>query len=179
MGEGMKALRRVRIGPASLTDIESVALRMRADEQAQWLSITGRDTYDPWLCARTLAGTPGPQYVLVDGRGVPFAVGGMTEIRPKVWQTWAAATDTAWDDYWREITGHCRRMIRDVLESGAGHRVETLALASRTRAHAWYEAGLGQRFEGVLRSYFADGQDAVVYSRVRNGSALPRRRKEV
>lgn len=179
MADGNATIKRVRIGPATMSDLEFIAFHMRPDEQAQWLSITGRTSYDPLLCARTLAGTPGPQYVLVDTDGRPFAAGGFTEVRPKVWQTWAAATDTAWDHYWRDITGHCRRMIGDLLRSGDAHRVETLALASRTRAHAWYEAGLGQRYEGTLRAYFADGQDAVVYSRVVGRPPLPRRRKEV
>lgn len=177
MADGTRQLQKVRIIPASLSDIEFVAMDMRDDEMAQWLALTDRDRYDPLLCARTLAAIPGPQYALIEPTGRPFAVGGLAEVRPRVLQCWAAARAWAWDAYWRDITGHARRLVREALASGEAHRVECVALASRTRAHDWYEAGLGMRYEGTLRCYFADGQDAVVYARTL-GPAPPRRRKK-
>lgn len=157
-------LTRCLMGPAALSDIEFVALQMRADERAQWCANTGRDQYDPWLCARTLALQEGPQFTLLDPDGLVIAVGGFTPQRPKVYQTWAAATEGSWDTYWPDITAHCRQLMDNLFADGA-QRIETIALASRIDAARWYRKGLRQQFEGNLRRYFADGQDAVLYAR--------------
>lgn len=154
----------VRIGTPMLADYGYVAHRMREDERAQWCATTGREVYDAELCARTLALTPGIHFVLVGVDGFPFAVGGLEQIRPRVWQTWAAAVEGSWDTHWRTITRECRRQFRALFASGEAQRIETVALASRTRAREWYERGLGQRCEGTLRRYFADGQDGVIYA---------------
>lgn len=147
-----------------MSDVEFVALNMRADEQRQWCALTGREEYDPWLCARTLVGIPGPQFVLLDPTGRAFAVGGFAPQRPGVYQTWAAAVEGSWDLYWRDITAHCRAQIQAMFDSGAAQRIETVALADRTRAHVWYAKGLRQEKEGIMRKFFADGSDAVLYA---------------
>lgn len=158
-------LTRCMLGPASLSDIEFVALHMRADERAQWCANTGRADYDPWLCARTLAHQDGPQFTLLDPDGTIIAVAGFVPQRPRVFQTWAAAVAGSWEaGYWRDITAHCRDQM-DLLFADDAQRIETIALASRTEAARWYRKGLRQQFEGTMRRYFADGQDAVLYAR--------------
>lgn len=155
---------RCAIGPATMSDVEFVTLNMRADEKRQWLALTGRTEYDPWLCARTLVGIPGPQYALLDPDGRVFAVGGFAPQRPGVYQTWAAAIEGSWDRYWPDITAHCRAQMRAMFDTGLAQRIETVALADRVAAARWYRKGLRQRFEGTMRRFFADGSDAVLYA---------------
>ncbi len=69
--------------------------------------------------------------------------------------------------YWREITKSCRRMMAQLFASGECHRIETVALASRTKAGRWYMKALGERFEGVARAWFPDGRDAAIYAKVK------------
>jgi len=160
---------RCLLGPASLSDLEFIALHMRADERAQWCALTGAAEYDPWLCARSLAAQDGPQYVLLDSQQQPIACGGFVEHRPRVWMTWAAAVEGAWALYWPDITAHCREQMDALFTSGRARRIETIALASRTAAHRWYRKGLRQQYEGTHPCYFADGQAAVTYARTVEG----------
>lgn len=153
------------LGPANLADIEFVAMQMRIDERIQWCANTGREAYEPFLCARTLAFQDGPQYTLLDPAGVVIGVGGFVPVRPRVYQTWAASVVGSWGLHWRDITRHCRAQIDAMLASGEAQRIETIALSTRPMAHAWYAKGLRQKFEGTLRRYFSDGSDAVVYAR--------------
>lgn len=156
---------RCALGPALLSDLEFVATHMRADERAQWCANTGRTEYDPWLCARALAAQPGPQFTLLCPSGRVLAVGGFIEQRPRVWQTWAAAIEGAWDLYWPDITAHCREQMDRLFQTGQAQRIETVALASRTAAHRWYRKGLRQKHEATMPCFFADGQAAVLYAR--------------
>ena len=156
-----------RLAQPSVFDVGWLSERMRPDEIAQWCALTGHATYDPELAARSIVATMGPlAFCLVGPDNMPVVVGGFTEDRPGVFQTWMVGTEEGWAKHWRAITRHSRRSIDALLESGRAHRIQTHALASRTAAHAWYER-LGMQREGTLRSYFADGQDAVVFSKVR------------
>lgn len=157
----------IQLAAPIMEDLSFVARRMREDERAQWCALTGRDEYDPDLCARGLARLDGPAFCLVS-EGLPFCVGGFEPIRPGVYQTWMAGTPEGWEQHWRAITKHSRRLMAQLLATDA-HRVQTYALASRKQAHEWYARGLGQSFEAIHRCLFADGQDAVCYARVREG----------
>jgi len=87
-------------------------------------------------------------------------------VRPGVVDAWLAGTLEDWQRHGRAFTRICRRQVERVLACGV-HRVQVAALASRTAAHEWYERGLGMQREGVLRGHFADGQDAIMFSRIR------------
>lgn len=155
-----------RLSRPILEDFAFICRRMREDECAQWCALTGFEHYNPDLAARGLAVLTGPSFSLVDDQGLPYCVGGFEPIRPGVYQTWMAGTDAGWVHHWREITKQSRRLMDDLLAHDA-QRIQTYALASRTQAHEWYSRGLKQTFEGVHRRFFADGQDAVCYARVR------------
>lgn len=155
-----------RLVPVLLSDLVLLAHRMRADEKDQWCAVTGEAEYDPDMAARMFAQVGGVSWCMVDAAGDPLAAGGFEEVRPKVWQTWMAGTQAAWDVHWRRLTRECRRLGDGLLASGRAHRIQTYALAERAAAHRWYEA-LGQRHEGTLERFFADGRDAVCYVKTR------------
>lgn len=153
----------VRIGSPLLGDYDLVAMDMRDDERAQWLATTGARDYSPLLCARTLVAIDGPAFVLVGTDSRPLLLGGFEPVRPGVELGWMAAVVGSWDRHWFALTREARRLMRQRFTVGV-HRIEAVALASRTRTAEWFERGLGMTFEGVRRGYFADGQDAVAYS---------------
>jgi hypothetical protein len=92
-------------------------------------------------------------------------VAGFDQIRPGVWQDWLLSTPAAWDKYWRSVTKISRRVMDEMLQQGA-HRLQCVSLASRIHAHRWYRP-LGLEREGLLRAYGVNGEDAVMYSRLR------------
>lgn len=162
----------LRLVEPTVFDVGWLCDRMREDEIAQWCALTGHATYDANLAARSVVATMGSlAFAIVGPDNLPVVVGGFTEDRPGVFQTWMVGTAAGWAQHWRGITKHSRRVMDGLLASGRAHRIQTHALASRRAAHVWYERGLGMTREGVLRSYFADQQDAVVFSKVREEQA--------
>ena len=155
-----------RIVPVLVTDLVRLAYEMRDDEKDQWCAVTGEPDYDADKAGRMFAQIGGISWTYVNAAGEPVASGGFEEVRPKVWQTWMAGTMEAWEQHWRPITRHAKRLGDSLLREGHAHRIQTYALAERTAAHRWYEA-LGQRFEATLEQFFADGRDAVCYVKTR------------
>lgn len=157
----------IRVGAPVLEDFGHIARHMRPDEIAQYLALTGLPEYAPDVAARALAATPGSQFVMVDRAGLPVLIGGFAPVRRGVFEGWLAGTQDGWSQYWRAMTKVCRGLMEDLLTSGGAHRIETVALAARVAAHAWYERGLRMQSDGVMPGYFADGQDGVVFSLTR------------
>jgi hypothetical protein len=157
----------IRVQIPLLEDYGYVTRRMRPDEIAQYLALTGDAEFSPDGCARVLANVAGPQYVFVDAEGAALLVGGFIPQRPGVFRAWMAGTMEGWGHYGKTYTRIARRAIRGLLDAGA-HRIEIVSLASRHAAHEWYERGLGLRDEGLQAAWFADGQDARFHAVTRN-----------
>lgn len=157
-----------RLANLIVEDVAYLARRMRADEIAQYLALTGLQEYDPAVAARAFLAIRGPTYTVVGDDDLPVCCGGFEEVMPGVWQPWMVGTMDGWAKHWRFITKTSRRLMDDLFTHGA-RRIQTFALASRKDACAWYARGLKQEFEGLHRAWFADGQDAVCYARVREG----------
>lgn len=153
----------LRVGTPLVGDYAHLARRMRPDEIAQWLALTGLAEYDPDLCARGFLSIPGPAWVLVGADNKPILLGGFEPMRAGVYRAWLLGTPEGWDAHWHAMTRICRRLCDGLFADGA-HRIEVVALASRTEAHGWYEAGLRMTREGHHPGYFADGQAAVTYA---------------
>lgn len=157
----------IRLGLPIVQDFAYIAANMRPDEIAQYLALTGLPEYVPDVAARSLVASPGSQFVMVGRDGLPVLVGGFAPVRRGVFEGWLAGTPQGWANHWRAMTKVCRGLMDDLLANGA-HRIETFALASRAPAHEWYERSLLMQREGVLRGYFADGQDAIVFARTKS-----------
>lgn len=153
----------IRFGPALMADLVYLAQRMRPDEIAQWVALTGRP-YDADAMVRALARLPADVLVGRDDR--PILAGGIDLARPGVGEAWMVGTLDGWTRYGGAITRWGRRLL-DGAMSGQFHRVQTIALESRTAAHDWYVRGLGMHRECVLAGYFADGQNGVVFTKTR------------
>lgn len=153
----------LRLAPPLLADFVRIAATMRPDERAQFVALSGLADYDAEAAARALTCITGPAWVAVDDDGRAVLAGGFDPLRPGVYEAWLAGSLEDWQAHGRSFTRICARAIKQLLAGGA-HRIQTCALATRTEAHAWYEA-LGFVREGVLRGYGAHGEDFVMYAR--------------
>ncbi len=154
----------VRIAYPMLEDFGHIARHMRPDEIDQYLALSGMDSYFPDMAARFLAATPGQVWLMVDETNLPFLVGGLIPIRKGVYEAWLAGTMEGWEKHGFAITRFCRKQVDDLLKTEA-HRVHVVSLAGRNHAHEWYERGIGMKREGVLKGYFSNGADAVMFAK--------------
>jgi hypothetical protein len=149
----------------TLVDLIDVCRRMPEDEQEQYGAFFG-EQYDPDKFAARLSLSAGPSWLLCDGEQ-PIAAAGFELIRRGVWQDWMVSTPEAWSAAnWRGTTRYVRKVMGAMLEADA-HRLQCVSLRSRIRAHEWYRV-LGLRQEGVLEAYGVDGQDALMFARLRS-----------
>lgn len=147
-----------------LIDFLQVCRNIPADEREQYEAFIGRK-YDFEEVAAAFSLQPGPSFMLCVDE-TPIVVAGFQMIRPGVYQDWMFSTPIAWTQYWKGVTQYSRRVMNMMLK-GDAHRLQCVSLSSRIRAHRWYKSlGLEQE-GGVLRQYGVDGQDALMFSRLR------------
>jgi hypothetical protein len=149
-----------------LVDLMAVCHNLCDDERHQYEVFAARP-YDPDTVAATYFLKPDPKWVIV-ADNFPVIVAGFTQLRPGVWQDWLFSTPDAWiEKNWRSVTRHCRRVMDGMLRSEA-HRLQCLSLASRTNAHKWYRPLGLVRTGGTLHGYGANGEDALMFERLRS-----------
>jgi hypothetical protein len=109
-------------------------------------------------------------YTVEDGKRDVLAVGGFWEPHPKVWRDWMITTPKLWSDrkYWAPATRQIRTLMDEILANPDVRVLECYSLASRTAAHRWYKP-LGYVYEATLKKRAANGEDVMVYSRVKHG----------
>lgn len=147
-----------------LLDYIDVASRITDSERDQWEAFTGQ-AYDVDSVAIAAFTWAGPKWSLHLGDR-PLAVGGFLPVSRGVWQEWMISTDECWSDAnWKQATRHCRAAFDAMLKTEA-HRLQCVSLASRIQVHKWYRL-LGLQFEHRIHAYGADGEDALVFYRLR------------
>ena len=148
-----------------LIDFLRICVQMPEDERRQLEAFTGQP-YDVDGAAVGNFQVPGPKWV-IKSDDTPLVVGGFVEQRPGVWRDYMLTTPAAWTEHWFPITRICRRIMDAMLIGGQAHRLECISHASRAQAHRWYRV-LGYEQEACHRGYCANGDDAVVFARVRH-----------
>lgn len=103
----------------------------------------------------------GPKWTFEDDEGKALVIGGLIPQRAGVANSWFLASNHAWTTAPRQITAMAVDRVNWAHENGI-HRVETLCLASRTKARYWYEK-VGLRFEATLKGFCVNGENAVSY----------------
>lgn len=154
----------------TLLDILGVCLALPADEREVYLAMTGEE-FDPDKVAVDLWATPGPNWCMADEHGRPVVVCGYARARPGVFRSWYLATAEAWEKHGVEVTQHTQDIIRSMLAQGGAHRLETLTLASKSRARRWYDR-LGLQFESTLKGFGVGGEAAVLYVALRDMESI-------
>lgn len=152
--------------PCRNAHLQYLCERMRPDEIEQYIALTQHDTFNPDLVALTFMNMPGLKFTLIDDDCLPVCAGGYHEVLPGIWQSWMVGTMDGWEKHWRSITKGSRWLMDGLFQMGA-RRLQTTALASRAHALQWYERSLGMQREGVMRGYGRNGEDVVMYGRVR------------
>lgn len=145
--------------------LQYLSERMRPDEIEQYVALTGADKFDADVAAAAFMRTPGHKFTLLGPDGYPACAGGYEEVFPGVWQSWMVGSCEGWEHGWRSITKASRWLMDALFDMGA-RRLQTNALASRTRAIEWYERGLGLVREGTMRGFGAHGEDVAIFARV-------------
>lgn len=146
----------------SVLDFLMVCQELREDEQRQIEASTG-EPYDFKKVVAMMCNTPQPRWVVLED-GKPIALIGYTQRRPGVWRDWMMSTDAVWKKP-IAITRICRQ-IMETMEANGAHRLECVSMATRVMAHKWYRS-VGLKFEGILRSWGAHGEDAMMFARVK------------
>jgi hypothetical protein len=145
----------------TLLDTALCAAVLVEEDRAQWYEFTG-ETYDPERIAIECWSYSGPRWAICDETGgMALAVAGCRRMRPHVYQSWFLSSELLWA-HGRKVTEITRSVMLKMLETGA-HRIETLALESRHKARAWYEA-VGLHFEATFPNYGVSGANAVQYA---------------
>lgn len=146
-----------------LLDYVHVCMNLNPDEREQIEAFTGQP-YDPEEVAWSHAQRQMAWMLCEDEK--PIAIAGFDMLRPGVWQDWMLSTPRAWDPNWRTTTKYVKRVMDTMLQQDA-HRLQCISLASRIHAHKWY-AVLGLAPEAPLKAYGANGEDAIIFSRLRD-----------
>lgn len=150
----------------TLLDLLDVCHRLPADEREQIEAFTG-GPYNVETYAAAYHLKSCPKWVLCNGTQA-LAVAGFDLVRPGVWQDWMFSTPEAWTpENWRTTTRYVRRVMNAMLKTEA-HRLQCISLASRIQAHAWYRT-LGLVYESTLESYGANGENALMFRRLKDG----------
>lgn len=138
----------------------------RPDEIEQHEAIVGR-RWDADDVANDHYNRRGIKFALIGDDHKPVVAGGWDPVIDGVWHGWLVGTMAGWDAHWRSITKHCRRIMDDLIINGGARRLQFSVLASRTKACEWYEGGLKMQAEGTLRQYGFNGEDTIMYARVK------------
>lgn len=153
----------------TLTALEYVADRVIAEDCILYRELTGKP-FEPSRVATQLAlmALPGLVWTFYEwspGPATPVAVGGFTPVRPGVLQTWFMHNPGAWARG-HDISELVAQCYFDAFKDQTVRRIETVTLASRTRARAWYEH-LGLTCESTACKASASGADLVTYVALR------------
>ena len=139
-----------------------VALEREQHEEMQKLM----PNVDPLVFAEGTLRSPGVAHVFLGAGGAPYCIGGFQLTSNGVATSWMFSTPER-SEHMLEITRVSRRTIAHLFRNGI-HRVQTFKLASYTRAHEWYRT-LGLREETRFRKFTPDGEDLIVFARLREG----------
>lgn len=150
----------VTLEPFTLRDALWV-LDVLPEEEIRVYESTSGLKFDVCDLAARLQLLPGMRWTF-EARRQTAAIGGVVEQIPGVYRTWFFAPEYAWQNFGRELTETVGALIRQLLADKVARRIETVTLASQSRARTWYEK-IGLTYESTLRGYGANGEDAVLY----------------
>jgi len=147
----------------SMMDLLRLCYDARQDEIEQYESLIGPWDYEE--AAIAFHHRVGLKFGLMNNEGEVVCAGGWDPVIPGVYQSWMVGTDENWKRYWRSITKHSR-IVMDALMKDGARRLQTGALASRTRACDWYVRGLKMQYEGTCKNFGFKGEDMVTFVRL-------------
>lgn len=154
----------MKIELASLTDVHSVALKMRARDFQEFSAVAAADSRK--ALARLLALRYGsrPDVWCASGPAGPTAIGGALELRPRVLTLLFFATDD-FNQIGRAVTRFIVQRLFPPLIAAGVHRIECVSLDGYDEIHRWIEfLGLRREFEAPMRNYGKRGEAFVQFA---------------
>ena len=127
----------ITIRDSRILDILIVGFDLPQEEKDQIAAFGGDMQWDHQRIAALCWQLPGPKWTFITPDNRPIVTGGLTRLHKGVYRSWFMASDHV-------------------------HRIETLVLASREKARAWYNK-VGLQYESTLSSYGVNGEDAALY----------------
>jgi hypothetical protein len=145
----------------TLHGLLQLAQQLPDEEREVYEALTG-EKFDPERYAAQTFLAPGIHHMGLRYGAEPVFAGGFLPNGEGVYRTWFCAPEWAWKAHGNQITLICDGFIRGMLAAKLAQRVETVTLASHTRARQWYEK-LGLKYESTLHGPNSGSTDAVVY----------------
>ena len=156
-------MRKTAIRNTTLVDILVVTKGLPQDEIDQIEAFSGE--FDPQEQAINIMSTPGPKWTcVVKETNEPLVVAGFIQVGVNIWRSYMLANERAWAEHGVEVTLHCRKAIKDMVQGQQHIRLETICLATREKAQDWYPK-IGLEFESTLLGYGVKGETAVMYTK--------------
>ncbi|NII54402.1 hypothetical protein [Luteibacter sp. SG786] len=155
--------------PCTLLHLLYLCERMREDERAQYMALSGASEFSPETAAVGFFNTPGLKFTVLGPDNYPAASGGAEQIGPGVWQTWMVGSPDGWTKTWRSLTKAASWLVNGLLEQDDVRRVQATCLCARSAAAKWFERSLGMQLEGIWRKYGRNGEDIAMFARVAEG----------
>lgn len=144
----------------NLLDTALCAFNLIEADRDQWYEFNGAP-YSADAVALECWNYAGPKWAICDETGMALAVAGCRRTRPHVYQSWFLSGNELWA-HGKAVTEITRKVMQAMLADDA-HRIETLCLASRKEARAWYTA-VGLSFEAEFQNYGVTGAAAAQYA---------------
>ncbi len=149
----------------TILDLLHLCHNARPDEIVQYEALTGNEWTTAFV-ANEIYNQPGLKFVVLRD-DVPIVAGGYRPLIAGVWDSWMVGTMADWETHWRSITKFSRKVMELMFEENGARRLQTCALASRTKTCEWYVRALKMQQEGILRGFGVGGEDVAMFSRIR------------
>lgn len=151
----------------TMLDLLMLTAQARDDEIEQYEALVGAWNRDD--VAAEFYAKFGVKFALINDDGMAVCAGGWDRVIDGVYQSWMVGTMDYWEKYWRSITKYSRFTMNQLLANGA-RRLQTGALASRTKTCEWYERGLKMKRESVFKNFGRNGEDMVMFVRLKESN---------
>lgn len=145
-----------------LIDLLMIGENMRQNEREQIEACYG-PAFDSEHIVAFAYGLPHPKWTGFDADGQPILALGMIPQRPGVWLMWGVTADAAWRQP-IALTKAVKAMMQTMFDNGA-HRIEHISMDNHPKNRSWYEKCLKLTFEGKMRSWGINGEDALMFAR--------------
>lgn len=146
----------------TLSGLLQLAEQLPPDERDVYEALTG-EKFDAERYAAQIFLAPGIHHMGVRYGAEPVFAGGFLPHEEGIYRTWFCAPEWAWKAHPGQISLICSQFIRGMFASKLAQRIETVTLASHTRARQWYEK-LGLKYERTIHGPNSGSTDAVVYA---------------
>ena len=154
--------RKTGMRETTLVDVLMVCADLPQDEIDQIEAFSG-GKFNPETVALQVMSMDGLRWTCYElESNQPIVVAGFNSVGATIWRSFMLATNKAWAEHGVEVTLHCRHAVSNLVRGRQNIRLETMCLASRSKARNWYPS-IGLEYESHIPAYGVSGETAVLY----------------